>query len=193
MESGLVGTDEEMKEFDLVLRILGEEGSVDGEGRQVISEAFRKFANRRDNFHQQQDYVEDKLEAFLGGIMAGLRERLTNFTTREASPELKKKAAEQTYAVIICAEQTVKMMEMLQVAERRAEGRGEVEGMDGEGVKGEGRKAVSANRKKWQAKSKALPVESVTTATQTVHIQEPLAIQVDDDTEGVGEGESYGQ
>jgi len=41
-------------------------------------------------------------------------------------------------------------------------------------------KAVSAERKKWQAKDKAIPVETVTIATQTDNIQEPMVIQVDD-------------
>jgi len=41
---------------------------------------------------------------------------------------------------------------------------------------------VSVERKKWQAKGKALPVETVTIATQTDHIQEPAVIQVDDGT-----------
>jgi len=44
-------------------------------------------------------------------------------------------------------------------------------------------KAVSAERKKWQAKGKALPVETVTVATQTDHIQEPTVVQVDDGTQ----------
>jgi len=33
-------------------------------------------------------------------------------------------------------------------------------------------KAVSAERKKWQAKGKALPVETVTIATQTDYTEE---------------------
>jgi len=40
-------------------------------------------------------------------------------------------------------------------------------------------KAVSAERKKWQAKGKALPVEKVMIATQTDYIQEPTVVQVD--------------
>ena len=83
-------TDEEMKQFDLVLKILGEERSVDGEGQQAISDAFQKLAKERDNFHQQQDNVEDMLEA-RDGIIAGLRERLITLTTGEASSELEKK------------------------------------------------------------------------------------------------------
>jgi len=42
---------------------------------------------------------------------------------------------------------------------------------------------VSAERKKWQAKGKALPVEIVTIATQTDHIQEPTVVQVDGSTQ----------
>jgi len=44
VDSELVETDEEMKEFDLVLRILGEEGSENREDRQAISNAFQKLA-----------------------------------------------------------------------------------------------------------------------------------------------------
>jgi len=67
----------------------------------------------------------------------------------------------------------------VQDREGRGEGRGKVEGMGGEGVTGEGGKAVSAERKKWQAKGKALPVKKVTSTTQTDYIQEPTVIQVD--------------
>jgi len=44
-------------------------------------------------------------------------------------------------------------------------------------------KAVSAERKKWQAEGKALPVETVTITTQTDHIQKPTVVQVDDGTQ----------
>jgi len=44
-------------------------------------------------------------------------------------------------------------------------------------------KAVSAERKKWQSKGKALPVETVMNATQTDHIQKPKALQADDGTQ----------
>ena len=40
-------------------------------------------------------------------------------------------------------------------------------------------KVVSVERKKWQAKGKALPVEKVTITTQTDYIQEPTVVQVD--------------
>jgi len=59
VDSGLVETDEEMKGFDLVIRILAEEGSKKGEGRQAISDAFRQLAKPRDNFHQQQEDVDN--------------------------------------------------------------------------------------------------------------------------------------
>jgi len=81
-DSVLVETDEGMKELELVLRILGEKRTVDGEGRQSVSDAFRKLAKQRDNFHRQQDDVEGKLEA-QDGIIAGLRERSEVFTTGE--------------------------------------------------------------------------------------------------------------
>ena len=63
IDSELVETDWEMKRFDLMLRILGEGGSVYGEGRKRIANAYEKFARDRDEVHQQQDDVEDMLEA----------------------------------------------------------------------------------------------------------------------------------
>jgi len=47
-------------------------------------------------------------------------------------------------------------------------------------------KAGKAERKKWQAKGKALPVETITIATQTNHIQEPKAMQVEEGTQTDG-------
>lgn len=67
----MVETDEKMKQVALVIRILSEEGSVDGEGGQTISDAFRTLAKQRDDFHQRQDNVKNKLEA-QDWIIAGL-------------------------------------------------------------------------------------------------------------------------
>jgi len=50
-------------------------------------------------------------------------------------------------------------------------------------AQGEAGNAVSAERKKWQVKGKALPVEMVTMAAQTDHIQKPIVVQVDDGTQ----------
>jgi len=49
--SELVETGDDMKEFDLMLRILGEDGSVDGEGQRRISDAYMKLAWQMDKFH----------------------------------------------------------------------------------------------------------------------------------------------
>jgi len=60
-EDELVETDMGMKKFDLVIRIPGEDGSVDGEGRQWIAKAFIHSLWGRDKVHQWQEDVEDKL------------------------------------------------------------------------------------------------------------------------------------
>ena len=88
---------------------------------------------------------------------------------------MEKELADRTHAVSILAEQAVKWREELQAAKRKIE---EVE------EKAEEKwKAVSGERKKWQAKGKALPVKMVTIATQTDHILEPKALQMDDGTQ----------
>jgi len=120
VNSELVETDGDMKILDLILRILGEDGSVDGEGRKRISDAYLKLARDRDESYQQQDDVEDKLEA-RDGMIVGLREQLAELTTRKDSSELEKRLADQTRSVAMLAENGVWMKEMLQVAERRAE------------------------------------------------------------------------
>jgi len=52
-----------------------------------------------------------------------------------------------------------------------------VQGMGGEAKAGN---AAPSEMKKWEAKRKALPVEAVTTATQTDHIEKVKAIPVGD-------------
>jgi len=63
VDSELLRGDQEMKEFDLMLRIIGESGAVDGEGQKRSADAYEKLARDRGEFHGQQDDVEDKLEA----------------------------------------------------------------------------------------------------------------------------------
>jgi len=84
VDSELVETEGDMKEFDLGLRILGEDGSVDGEDRKRISDAYMKLARDRDESYQQQDDVEDKLEA-RDRIITGLKEQLKSLSTRRDS------------------------------------------------------------------------------------------------------------
>ena len=43
VESELVETDDAMKRFDLILRILGEDGSVDVEGQRKIADAYMRL------------------------------------------------------------------------------------------------------------------------------------------------------
>ena len=50
----LLGSHPEMQQFDLVIRILGEDGSVDGEGREAMSNAFHNLGREMDLVHQQK-------------------------------------------------------------------------------------------------------------------------------------------
>ena len=187
VDSELLEGDIQMKQFDLALRILGEDGSVDGEGRRAISKAFWNLAVERDDSCGRQDDVDDKLEA-RDKMIAGLRGQLAEVTTRKDSSELEKQLTDQTYSIVLLAEDGMRMKEELQIAEQKVE---EAEEKTEEKwrawaekeVQVKAGKAVSAERKKWQAKLKALPVETVMTATQTDHIQKPKAIQVDDGTQ----------
>jgi len=98
VDSELVETDEDMKKFDLILSILGEDGSVDGEGRKRISDAYLKLARDRDESYQQQDDVEGKLEA-RDRMIAGLKEELKSLSTRRDSPDLEKLLASKTLTI----------------------------------------------------------------------------------------------
>jgi len=103
VDSELVKTDEDKKEFDLALRILAEEGSVDGEGRKQIADAYEKPAKDRDVFYQQQGNMEDKIEA-RDGIIVGLREQLVDSLDSH-----------------VCGEGSVQLQEKLKAAGRKAE------------------------------------------------------------------------
>jgi len=174
VDSELLVEVNDMKEFDLVLTILGKDGSVDRAGRRAISKAFWKLKMERHDFHQQDD-IDDKLEA-RDGMVAGLKERIEFLTTGRDSSELKKKLPAQTHAVTILVEQAVQWKEEVQAATRKveeAEGKWKAWAEKAQVMAG---KPVSAERKKWQAKGKALPVETVMVTTQTDHIQEQKVI-----------------
>jgi len=167
VESELVETDEDIKRFDLMIRILGEDGSVDGEGLQRIADAFTKLERQMGKFYQQQDDADDNLKA-RDGIIAGLREQLAQLSDRKDSSELEKQLADQTHSIAKFAENGVWLQEKLKAAERKAEEAEEKEGEKWKAwaekeVQVKTGKAVSAERKKWQAKGKALPIETVTT------------------------------
>jgi len=73
------------------------------------------------------------------------------------------------------------MRERLQATERKEEEAGEKwKAWAEKEAQVNAGKAVSSEGKKWQAKGKALPVETVTMAAQTDRIQEPKAIHLDD-------------
>jgi len=187
VESELVETEDSMKEFDLMIRILGEDGSTEGEGLMKIMYAFGRVERELDKYRQQHDDADVSLEA-RDGIIAGLKEQLAQLSVRKDSSELEKQLADRTHEIAILAENGVWLQEKVKTAERKVE---EAEEKAEEKWKAwaekeaqvKAGKAVSAERKKWQAKGKALPVEMVTTATQTDHIQEPTVVQVDDSTQ----------
>ena len=128
--------------------------------------------------------MDDKLKA-REGMIKGLREQLAELATWKNSSELEKRLGDLTHSVAMLAENGPWPKEKLRAAERRSE---EVEEKAEakwqpwaeKEAHEKGGKAVSAQRKKRQAKGKALPVEMVTMATQSDHIQEPKAIQLDE-------------
>jgi len=187
VNSVLLSGHSDMQEFNLMLRILGEDGNVNGEGRKRIANAYEKLARDREEVYQQQDDVEDKLEA-RDRLIAGLREELRSLTKKRDSSDLELLLAYKTLMIDMLVAQADRMEEKLKAAERKAE---EAE----KGAEEKWRawaekeaqvkagKVVSAERKQWQAKGKALPVETVTIATKTYHIQEPTVAQSGEGTQ----------
>ena len=178
--SELLEGDVQFKQFDLALRILGEDGSLDGEGRRAISKAFWNLDVEKNNSNGQQDDVDDRFEA-REGMIAVPREQLAELTTRKNSSELEEQLAYQTHSVVLITENGMQMKEKLQVAERKAEKAEEnPEEKWGAWAEQEAQvkavKATLAEWKKWQANGKALPVERVSIGTQTDHIQEATVV-----------------
>jgi len=183
VDSELVETEDSMKEFDLMIRILGEDGSMDGEGLMRITYAFMRVERELDKYRRQHDNADASLKV-RDGIIAGLKEQIAQLSVRKGSSELEKQLADRPHDLTILAENAVRVKEKLTIAERKA-------GVAEEKAEEKWRawaekdaqvkagKVVSAERKKWLAKGKALPVEKVTIATQTDYIQEPTVVQVD--------------
>jgi len=63
VESELVETEDDMKEYDLIIRILGEDGSVKGESVMKIVNVFAKLERQMEKFYQQQDDADEILMA----------------------------------------------------------------------------------------------------------------------------------
>jgi len=164
VESELVETGEAMKRFDLMPRILGEDGSVDGDGQNTIADAFMKLKRQMGKFYQRQDDADFGLEA-RDVIIAGLRMHLAQLSARKDSSELEKQLAHQTHSIGMFAENGLWLQKKLKAAEWEAE---EVEEKAEEKwsawVEKEAQvkagKTMSVERKKWPAKGKALPVEA---------------------------------
>jgi len=186
MDSELVETEDSMKEFDLMIRILGEDRSTDGDGLMRITYAFMRVERELDKYRRQHDDADASLEA-RDGIIARLKEQIAQLSVRKNSSKLEKQLADRTHDLTILAEMVVQVNEMLTIANQKAE---EAEEKAEEKWRAWAEKeaqvkvvkAVSAEGKKWQTTGKALPVEMVTIATQTDHIQEPT-VQVDDGTQ----------
>jgi len=169
-EEVLVETEPEMKKHDLLLRILGMHGGGMWEGREEIKELIQKAIRERDDNYGMQDNTDDQIEA-LQVVNQGLMEELAKLTTGSDS-ELQAKLGEQTHFTAIMVEQKIQRDAQNAVTER--EHRKEMEEYKEKWKKWAEKeaqlkagKAVSAERKKWQAKGKALPVEMVHNATQT--------------------------
>jgi len=189
VDSELVETEDSMKEFDLMIRILGEDGSTDDEGLMRITYAFMRVERELDEYRRQHDDADTSREA-RDGIIAGLKEQIAQLSVRKESSELVKQLADWTHDLTTLAENAGRVKEKLTIAERKAEEAEEkAEEKWREWAEKEAQvkagKAVSAEWKKWQAKGKALPVEKVTITTQTDYIQEPTAVHNGTQTEVV--------
>jgi len=184
-----------MKEFDMILRIIGDDGSIEGTGRHAISQA-PEFGAEWEDAARVQDEYEDKLEA-KDRIITGCKEQLQALTT--GGIELEKRFATQTHTITLPLEQGIgirgcwksltwenkKLKEDTAEGLRKYEEEWKVWAEKGAQVKVKVKagKAMSSERKRWQAKGKALSVKTVTIATQTDHIGEAKAIEVDDSTQ----------
>jgi len=104
VDSALVETNEEIKQFNLICTANSLGGWKCGWRRLTRNmRRMPKLARQMDKFYQRQDDVEVMLEVMLearDGIIAKLREGLITLTTREDSSELEKKVTDQTHAVI---------------------------------------------------------------------------------------------
>jgi len=183
VDSELVEIEDSMKEFDLMIRILGEDGSTDGEGLMRITYAFMRVERELNKYRTQHDDADDSLEA-RDSIIAVLKEQIVQLSVRKDSSELEKQLADRTHDLTILAENGVRVKEKLTIAERKAEEAEEkAEEKWRAWAEKEGQvkagKELSVERKKWQAKVKALPVENVMIATQTDYIREQTVVQVD--------------
>jgi len=166
----LVETEPAMKKHDLLLRILGMHEGGEWEGREEIKRLIQKAIRERDDNYGMQDNTDDQIEA-LRSVNEGLRDELAKLTTGSNS-ELQAKLVEQIHFTAIMVEQKIQRDAQDAVTER--EHQKEMEQCEEKWKKWVEKeaqlkvgKAVSAERKKWQAKGKALPVEMVPNATQT--------------------------
>jgi len=180
-EDILVETDPKMKEYDLLLRILGMYGMEEDEAKEEITSLVQKAVCKRDNNYGMQDDTDDQIEA-LQVVNKGLREELAKLATGSES-ELQAKLAEQTHFMAIMVEQ--KIQRDADDARKETEHRKEMEEYEEKWRKWAEKeaqlkagKAMSSERKKWQAKGKALPVEMVPNTTQTQLEEEKVKLML---------------
>jgi len=169
-EDILFETEHKMKTYDLALRILGVWGKEEDEAKEEITSLVQNTIRKRDNNYGRQDYTDDQIEA-LRVVNEGLREQIAKLATGSDS-ELQAKLTESTHFTAIMVEQKIQRDAQDAVKEREHwEDMEECEEKWRKWAEKEAQlkagKAVSAERKKWQAKGKALPVEMVPYATQT--------------------------
>jgi len=111
-----VETESEMKQVDLLLKILGMQGQGEWEGREEIRKLIQKAIRERDDNYGRQDNTDDEIEA-LQVVNEGLREELAKLTTGSDS-ELLAKLADQTHFTAIMVEQKIQRDAQDAVTER---------------------------------------------------------------------------
>ena len=169
-EDILIESEPEMKTYDLALRILSRWGMGEDEAKEEIIKLVQNAIRERDDNYGRQDDMDDQIEA-LRVVNEGLREQLAKLATGSHS-ELQAKLVEQTHFTALMVEQ--KLQGHAKDAERERKHQKEMEECEEKWrmwaekeAQLKAGKAVSAKRKKWQAKGNALPVEMVPHATQT--------------------------
>ena len=146
VDSELVESEQSLPEFDLILRILGEDGSVDWEDRDKISDAYFDAQRELGEFQRKQDKTEDKLEA-RDKLITGHGAELQSLTERRDTSDLELLLTVKTQMIDMFVAQADRLKEKLEAAERKAEEKWKAWAEKEAHFKAG--KAVSAERKKW--------------------------------------------
>ena len=186
-------------DYENVQAVLGEDGSEDFEGRETLCSYVDSVMADRDRYLTAEDDAQDR-ETALEQDISILKDQVKRLSAKgELELELTKvqktledtvmmwnKQLEESHRLgdelkALKIQQEVDSKKAVDEAEEAAEVKWKAWAEKEAQVKAG--KAVSAERKKWQAKGKALPVEKVTIATQTDHIQKPTVAQFDEGTQ----------